>query len=193
MASKNDEGDDLASKMTAILSESSAQTEADTTTTSTAPPLPPTKSAPKTADERWKELSKLPLFMNELDPDDEGGDGGEGNVQLEALRALAYEGTPYEVAANFREQGNEAARARKWGDAREFYGKGVAVLRGVVGTGEKFEEEGGSLEKGLDGKGGRVVEVLDEEEEREREGERRRGLEEVLLVNRGLANLEMSV
>ncbi|KAK3044251.1 hypothetical protein LTS18_001785, partial [Coniosporium uncinatum] len=74
MAPTNDDGDDLTSKMTALLSESPAQTDTDTTTTSTAPPLPPTKSTPKTADERWKELSKLPLFMNELDPDDEGGD-----------------------------------------------------------------------------------------------------------------------
>ena len=41
--------------------------------------------------------------MTKLDETD--GDGGE-NVNLEALKSLAYEGDPDEIASNFKNQGN---------------------------------------------------------------------------------------
>ena len=40
--------------------------------------------------------------MTKLDETD--GDGGE-NVNLEALKSLAYEGDPDEIASNFKNQG----------------------------------------------------------------------------------------
>lgn len=45
-------------------------------------------------------LNRVPLFMKTLDGTD--GSGGE-NIELEALKALAYEGNPTEIATNFKE------------------------------------------------------------------------------------------
>lgn len=76
---------------------------------------------PMTVDETFAEMNKHPLFMTSLPADDE-------NEELAALQALAYEGTPLENAQNFKEQGNECFKAKQWKDAKEFYGKGIAVL-----------------------------------------------------------------
>ncbi|KAM7220929.1 hypothetical protein V8F06_003653 [Rhypophila decipiens] len=76
-------------------------------------------TAGKSVDETVAELKKSPLFMDELDMD---------NEEVIALQALAYEGTPLENAANFKEQGNECFREKRWSDAKEFYGKGIAIL-----------------------------------------------------------------
>ncbi|KAM7203510.1 hypothetical protein V8F33_002130 [Rhypophila sp. PSN 637] len=76
-------------------------------------------TAGKSLDETVAELKKSPLFMDELDMD---------NEEVIALQALAYEGTPLENAANFKEQGNECFREKRWFDAKEFYGKGIAIL-----------------------------------------------------------------
>lgn len=79
------------------------------------PEAPPTKSV----DEVVAELRKSPLFMTELD---------EENEHVAALQALAYEGTPLENALNFKDQGNECFKARRFADAREHYTKGVDLL-----------------------------------------------------------------
>ena len=50
------------------------------------------------------------------------------NVQIEALKALQYEGTPLEVASNFKEQGNEMVKLGRWKDAKEYYSRGIAAL-----------------------------------------------------------------
>ncbi|KAL2158879.1 hypothetical protein VTH06DRAFT_2909 [Thermothelomyces fergusii] len=87
------------------------------------PELPPGRipNSGMTVDETVAELSKHPLFMTELDD-------VEDNEHLAALQALAYEGTPLENAANFKEQGNECFREKRWADAKEFYGKGIPIL-----------------------------------------------------------------
>ncbi|KAL2148472.1 hypothetical protein VTH82DRAFT_2026 [Thermothelomyces myriococcoides] len=87
------------------------------------PELPPGRipSSGKTVEETAAELSKHPLFMTELDD-------AEDNEHLAALQALAYDGTPLENAANFKEQGNECFREKRWADAKEFYGKGIPIL-----------------------------------------------------------------
>lgn len=125
--------------------------------------------------------------MTHLDATD--GAGGS-NVALDALRALAYEGPRSEVAANFREQGNECARAKRWGDAREFYTRALEVVRGEVElTGQEGEGKGEGAEVDWldEGEGrGRVVVDVEEEERRERE------VEVACVGNRALCNLEMS-
>lgn len=78
-------------------------------------------NAGMTLEETLADLKQHPIFMTELD---ESGD----NEELAALQAIAYDGTPLENAANFKEQGNECFREKRWADAKEFYGKGVAVL-----------------------------------------------------------------
>ncbi|KAI8954086.1 TPR-like protein [Xylaria longipes] len=72
----------------------------------------------KTVDEVVAELKKTPFFMTELEENDE----------TEAFKALAYEGTPLENASEFKEQGNECFKIRRWVDAKEFYTKGILIL-----------------------------------------------------------------
>lgn len=143
-------------------------------------PKPPamTETASKTADQLLAELNRTPLFMTSLDETD--GQGGE-NAALEGLKALAYEGTKAEVAGNFREQGNECARAKQWLDAREFYTKGITVLRGPA----RPQHNEGDEDPDMDLAEGQE---LDPEEEARKEKQ----IEEASLVNRALCNLEMS-
>ncbi|KAF2742717.1 TPR repeat protein-like protein [Sporormia fimetaria CBS 119925] len=139
--------------------------------------MPPAMAEIKsqTADDLLKELNRMPIFMTTLDEGD--GEGGE-NVALEALKALAYEGTKAEVAENFRQQGNECARAKQWSDAKEFYDKSIAALHAPPKAKEDDPDAG---------EGPNVIEVeVNEEEEREKE----RKIEEACYVNRALCNLE---
>lgn len=98
----------------------------------TTPPLPPAMAAMrnKSADEILSDLNKTPLFMTSL----------EENDDLEALKALAYEGAPLEVATGFRERGNESFREKGWKDAKEFYGKAIQVLLIEVRKRQKGEK-----------------------------------------------------
>lgn len=127
----------------------------------------------QSADEVLKEMNRLPLFMTTLDETD--GEGGE-NVGLEALKALAYEGTKAEIAENFRQQGNECARGKQWTDAKEFYDKAIAALKAPKKT---LDPEDGP----------QVIEVeIDEEDEAKKE----KVIEEACYINRALCNLEKS-
>ena len=105
------------------------------------PELPPARAmtSGKTADEILAELNKSPLFMTDL----------EENDDVAALQALAYEGTPFENASDFKERGNECFRERKWADAREFYGKGIALL--VAEDRRRARGEAPTLEAAEDG------------------------------------------
>lgn len=121
-------------------------------------------------DQLLKEMNKIPLFMTSIDENDE-----EQAEQLEAIRALAYEGSRAEIAANFKAQGNECVAQKLWSDAREFYSKAITALRDA------------DLER-YEAPDVQVVEVDEAvEEARERE------LEETCLTNRALCNVEMSI
>jgi len=135
------------------------------------PPLPPQMAAnrAKKDSDFMAELNRVPLFMTELDETD--GQGGE-NIALEALKALNYEGTKAEVAANFKEQGNDCAKAKKWPDAREYYAKALEALKGQVPVHQELDGE-------------QVVVDLEQEAKKEKD------LEEACLVNRALCNLEL--
>jgi tetratricopeptide (TPR) repeat protein len=81
----------------------------------------------KSFDERFAELNRVPLFMRQLDETD----GAEGeNVELEALKSLAYEGEPWEVATSFKENGNESFGKMEYKDALEYYTKAILVKCG---------------------------------------------------------------
>ncbi|KAI1928528.1 HSP70/90 co-chaperone [Ophidiomyces ophidiicola] len=149
-----------------------------TTSDPTAPSLPPSMASVKShsAAEIQAMLNQTPLFMTDVAAaaaqQDEGGGGGGGeNMFLEAIRALQHEGTQLEVARGFRETGNELAREKKWGDAREFYDKALATVR---------VKEGGQV-------------VWDVSADPEGDREAMREVEEKVLVNRALCNLEMSM
>ena len=99
--------------------------------------------------------------------------GEDDNVQLEALRALQYEGTRAEIATGFKERGNEMVAEKRWKDAKEFYTKGILALKQPknevdrLNDGDKREE--GELE----------------EEQKEKQ------IEEACYINRALCNLEL--
>lgn len=93
------------------------------------PELPPqiAETSSKSTEEIMSELNKLPFFMNELSVQDD-----EERPEIEALKALAYEGEPDEVAENFKKQGNDRYKWKKYKDAVEFYTKGLNVECGVA-------------------------------------------------------------
>ena len=88
------------------------------------PALPPQLSeyTEKSTDDVMKALNRLPFFMTELDETD--GEGGE-NANLEALKSLAYEGEPHEIAGNFKNQGNDCYKAKQYKNAEIYYTKGI--------------------------------------------------------------------
>lgn len=68
-----------------------------------------------------EQLNETPFFMTELPAN------VEDNVKLQALQALLYDGTSEEIAANFKDKGNEAFKRGQPGhrDALIFYTKGI--------------------------------------------------------------------
>jgi hypothetical protein len=130
------------------------------------PALPPAMAAMhgKSSDEILAELNKTPLFMTSLEENDE----------LEAFKALAYEGAPFEVALNFKEQGNECFKERKWADAKEFYTKGIQVLQA-----EQRERSAKAKTK------------LDQDHEPSKEEREELGVLETCLVNRAACHLSL--
>lgn len=139
------------------------------------------KAPPEMTDEKnyddvdamFKELNRSPFFMTQLPDDDE-----EENVLVEALKSMAYEGTRDQIAENFKNQGNEAVAEKRWLDAREFYSKAAAALKGPKVP--SHLEEGNPMIK--------VVELEDDESIEKKE----RALQEACLANRALCQLEMS-
>lgn len=89
------------------------------------------------------------------------------NIQLEALRALQYEGTRREIALGFKERGNEMVAEKRWKDAKEFYTKGILTLK--------------APQKEV--LGDRSASADEEAEERK--------VEEACYINRALCNLEL--
>ncbi|KAF9162463.1 hypothetical protein BGX20_001720 [Mortierella sp. AD010] len=71
-----------------------------------------------------KEMDSVPLFMNSL-PED-----AADNPLIQALQDLAYDGTPEEVAENFKNQGNDCFKKGKkfYKDALVFYTNGLDVF-----------------------------------------------------------------
>ncbi|KAM0465299.1 hypothetical protein ACHAP7_012298, partial [Fusarium lateritium] len=125
-----------------------------TATDATKPQLPPAHaiSSGKTVDEVWEDLNKSPLFMTDLDVNEENDD-------IAALQALAYEGTPLENGQEFKERGNEYFKIKNYVDAKEFYGKGIAIL-----AGEERKRARGEQTKNQEG-------VIDTEEEIQKQRE----------------------
>ncbi|GMM30878.1 HSP70/90 family co-chaperone [Martiniozyma asiatica (nom. inval.)] len=93
------------------------------------PELPPQMQeiASKPTEEIMADLNKLPFFMNELSV----AEDGSNETEVEALKALAYDGEPDEIAENFKNQGNDCYKAKKYKDAVEYYTKGLNVECGV--------------------------------------------------------------
>ncbi|KAL8936850.1 MAG: hypothetical protein Q9216_004717, partial [Gyalolechia sp. 2 TL-2023] len=139
---------------------------------SNTPQLPPVMDAVQShsTDELVHMMKKMPLFMTNLD--EAGGiDGEEENVQVEALRALQYEGTRAEIAQGFKERGNEMVAGKRWKDAKEFYTKGILALKAAKDTDTQSAGE--------------------DEEEEEADRLKEKQVEEACYLNRSLCNLEL--
>lgn len=132
------------------------------------PALPPQLALHngKTADEILADLNKSPLFMTDL----------EENDDTAALQALAYEGSPLENATDFKERGNECFKARRWADAREFYSKGIAI----VAAEDRRRAAGLEPPREGDPDGDKPAEIAAQ-----------RGVVETLYVNRAACHLEL--
>ncbi|KAI0249200.1 hypothetical protein BJV78DRAFT_1129966 [Lactifluus subvellereus] len=74
---------------------------------------------PPSSNKHLASLESLPLFMSSLP------DNPADNVALSALQSLAHDGTPDELAQNFKEQGNEYFRGKRYREALGFYTQGV--------------------------------------------------------------------
>ncbi|GBE79596.1 hypothetical protein SCP_0207960 [Sparassis crispa] len=70
-------------------------------------------------DDKLASFDSIPLFMKSL-PEDAADDPVIG-----ALQSLAFEGTPDEVAQNFKEQGNDYFKGKRYREALQFYTQGV--------------------------------------------------------------------
>ncbi|KAF7794535.1 hypothetical protein EIP86_005669 [Pleurotus ostreatoroseus] len=71
------------------------------------------------AEEKLAEFDAVPLFMKSL-PDDAVDD-----PIISALQSLAHEGTPDEIAQNFKEQGNDYFKGKRYREALGFYSQGI--------------------------------------------------------------------
>lgn len=163
--------DDLINQVAAsTLNQSRAAQDGEQQQQPFVPQLPPglALNAGKSTEEILADLNKHPLFMTEL----------EDNDDVAALQALAYDGTPLENATNFKEQGNECFGGRKWADAKEFYSKGIAILA----TEERRRA------KGLPSTQTETHEGSSDEPD---EVARERRLLEVMYVNRAACHLEL--
>ncbi|KAJ3857162.1 40S ribosomal protein S7 [Lentinula lateritia] len=69
---------------------------------------------------RLDSFDSIPLFMRSL-PDDNPAE----NSTLAALQSLAHEGTSDEIAENFKEQGNDYFKGKRYRDAIGFYTQGI--------------------------------------------------------------------
>lgn len=88
--------------------------------------LPSTAGAEKaqrSLDSHLSTLDSTPLFMTQLPSDNEGQK--EDSTILDALQSLTFDGTPDEVASNFKRQGNEYFVAKRYTEARGFYSQGL--------------------------------------------------------------------
>jgi tetratricopeptide (TPR) repeat protein len=157
----------LAEKEAAAAS-ASASSQSNDAQDATKPQLPPGLAiqAGKSVDEVWADLNKSPLFMTEMEED---------NEDIAALQALNYEGTPLENGLDFKERGNECFKVRGYADAREFYTKGIQIL-----AAEERKRSKGEVTRSPDG----VVDSADEVAEQ-------RKVLEAMYVNRAACHLEL--
>lgn len=84
-------------------------------------------------DKKMAAVENLPLFMKSLPTD------STDDVAVQALQSLAHEGTPDEIAQNFKEQGNDYFKGKRYREAMGFYTQGIdakptdnALLEGLL-------------------------------------------------------------
>ncbi|ETS61977.1 hypothetical protein PaG_03528 [Moesziomyces aphidis] len=76
---------------------------------------------PRDVDSTLKSWDSVPLFMKDLPTDADA----DTQTALDALQSLAFDGSPDEVAANFKQQANDYFRARRFREALGFYSQAI--------------------------------------------------------------------
>ncbi|KAH6915212.1 40S ribosomal protein S7 [Coprinopsis sp. MPI-PUGE-AT-0042] len=82
-------------------------------------PIGPRELTQEEINAKIASFDDVPLFMKSLPEDD------AGNATIAALQDLAYEGTPDEIAANFKDQGNDYFKGKRYREALGFYTQGL--------------------------------------------------------------------
>lgn len=90
------------------------------------------------------------------------------------MRALKYEGTPVEIALGLKQDGNEAARLKRWKEAKQLFTQALGVLR-------KSHQAPTSTEP------------VERSESAQEKSQEEKSIEEACYVNRALCNLELSM
>ncbi|SCV71965.1 BQ2448_4659 [Microbotryum intermedium] len=106
----------------------------------TAPSRPPDFRSSAGKDDPFAGWDTTPLLMQSLPSDGPLNDtSGEdtGHNTLAALQALAYDGSPSEIAQEFRDQGNQLFKQRKFKDAIGFYSRALDELGKDLSVEEK--------------------------------------------------------
>lgn len=101
------------------------------------------------------------------------------NVELDAIRALQYEGSRAEVALGFKENGNEMVKLKRWKDGKEFYTQALGALRGIVQE-RRLDLSAGVSTIEAPSTADKAAEILHEKQ-----------IEEACYINRALCNLEL--
>lgn len=110
-------------------------------------------------------FDSTPLFMRELPTGNDEEVSESDKTTLAALQSLLHEGDPEEVASNFKDQGNENFKSRRFREAMGFYTQGIDALT-ITQSAEGVPK---------------IVEVQEKD----------RALYNALLLNRAAANLEL--
>lgn len=71
-------------------------------------------------------FESVPLFMQDLPSKGEDEEAGT-DTTMDALRSLAFSGTPNEQASNFKNHGNDYFKAKRFREAVGFYDKAIGV------------------------------------------------------------------
>ncbi|CDU26178.1 related to CNS1-cyclophilin seven suppressor [Sporisorium scitamineum] len=106
--------------------------EAPSASTSTKTPLPrpPPRSGdftyaqtdePRDLESTLKSWDSVPLFMKDLPTSSDPGT----DTALEALQSLTFDGTPDEVATNFKTQANDYFKSKRYREALGFYTQAI--------------------------------------------------------------------
>lgn len=77
------------------------------------------QAAESSLEEKIAAIQSTPLFMKSL-PSEESND-----PVIQALQSLAFDGTPDEIAQNFKEQGNDYFKGKRHREAISFYTQGI--------------------------------------------------------------------
>lgn len=82
----------------------------------------PSDGAPRDLESTLKSWDSVPLFMKDLGS---GSSEAANDTALEALQSLAFDGSPDEVASNFKSQANDYFKAKRYREALGFYTQAI--------------------------------------------------------------------